>query len=389
VSGRHTYRRRVVGGVAGVAAVAALATLGAEVSAAQSRDRVVMSGLDNPRGLTFAHPSGRTLGQTFDDRGSGRRLALYVAEAGTGGTLRCIPLRGTVCVGRTGAVSRYWRGKQKRIVEGLPSYAPFATGASTGAVGPHDVSFAGGRGYVVIGLAASPDARAALGEKFGWIARFRPNGTVTYTVDVSEYEKQANPDQGPVESNPYGLLEGVGERVVVDAAGNTLLGVAPSGRISTGAVIPSRAQGRNTDAVPTSVAIGPDGAYYVGELTGSPFAPGEARIWRIMPGQAPQVYCSGFSFIIDLDLDRRGNLYVLEHASGPLGPFLGTPGQLLRVGRDCSKTPVSTGLAAPTSVALAPDGHVYVSINGTAPATGAVIRIHVGRQVDAHEEGDD
>lgn len=389
VTRQHAYRRRVVGAVAGFAAVAALAMLGAELTAAQARDRVVMSGLDNPRGLTFAHPSGRTLDRALDDHGSGHPRALYVAEAGTGGTLRCTPLRGTVCVGRTGAVSRYWRGEQKRIVKGLPSYAPFATGASAGAVGPHDVSFAGGRGYVVIGLAANPDARAALGEKFGWIARFRPNGLVTYTVDVSEYEKQANPDQGPVESNPYGLLEGVGERVVVDAAGNTLLGVAPSRRISTGAVIPSRAQGRNTDAVPTSVAIGPDGAYYVGELTGSPFAPDEARIWRIMPSQAPQVYCSGFSFIIDLDFDRRGNLYVLEHASGPLGPFVGTPGQLLRVGRDCSKTPVSTGLAAPTSVAIGPDGDPFVSINGTAPATGAVIRIDVGRQVDDDEEGDD
>jgi hypothetical protein len=144
-----------------------------------------------------------------------------VAEAGTGGTLRCTQIRGTVCVGETGSVSRYWHGKQERIVEGLPSYAPFATGASAGAVGPSDVSFAGRRGYVVIGLAASPDARAALGEKFGWIARFRPNGTVSYRVDVSDYEKQANPDQGPVESNPHGLLEGAGKEVVVDAAGNT------------------------------------------------------------------------------------------------------------------------------------------------------------------------
>lgn len=351
-----------------------LSVFSAAVGAAQSRETIVMSGLNNPRGLTFAPP-----GQPGDHSGHARRSALYVAEAGTGGTLRCAQIRGTVCVGRTGSVSRYWRGEQKRIVQGLPSYAPFAMGASAGAVGPSDVSFAGGRGYVVIGLAANPDARAALGEKFGWIARFRPNGHVTYEADVSEYEKQANPDHGLVESNPYGLLEGGGKRIVADAAGNTLLGVSSRASISTLAVIPSRPQGRITDSVPNSVAIGREGTYYVGELTGGPFLPGEAKVWRVVPGQAPQIYCSGFSFIIDLDFDRTGNMYVLEHASGPGGPFAGTTGQLLRVGRDCSKTPVATGLHAPTSVAIGPDRDAYVSINGTSSAIGAVMRIELRR----------
>jgi hypothetical protein len=350
----------------------AAAALGAAVvcpepAAARGVDAIVMSGLDNPRGLTFDHAGGRP--------------ALYVAEAGRGGTLRCTVIRGTVCVGLTGAVSRYWRGRQERVVEGLPSYAPFAA-ANAGAVGPNDVSFANGRGYVAIGLAAplaaTPDVRAALGEKFGWIARFRPNGRVTYRADVSSFEKQANPDQGPLESNPNGLLEGAGKRVVVDAAGNTLLRVSRWGSISTQAVFESRPQGRTTDAVPTSVAVGPDGAYYVGELTGAPFAPAAARIWRLVPGQAPQVYCTGFSFVVDLDFDRHGNLYVLEHASGPSGPFAGTPGQLLRVGRNCGQTPVRTGLTAPTSVAIGPDGDAYVSINGTSTAIGAVTRIRLG-----------
>jgi hypothetical protein len=274
-------------------------------------------------------------------------------------------------------VSRYWRGEQKRIVEGLPSYAPFAP-PSAGAVGPSDVSFAGGRGYVVVGLAANPDARARLGEKFGWIARFRDNGSVSYQVDVSAYEQQANPDGGTTpESNPYGLLRGAGKHVVVDAAGNSVLAVAPWGRIFTGAVLPSRPQGRSTDSVPTSIALGPDGAFYVGELTGAPFAPNQATVWRVVPGRPPQAFCTGFSYIIDLDFDRHGNLYVLEQASGPNGPFAGTPGQLLRLRRDCSTTEVRPGLRlpAPGSVAIGPDGRAYVSINSTSPATGAVIRI--------------
>jgi hypothetical protein len=49
--------------------------------------------------------------------------------------------------------------------------------------------------------------------------------------------------------------------------GNALLRVSDWGKISTLAAFPSRPQ-RSTDAVPTAVAQGPDGAYYVGELMG-------------------------------------------------------------------------------------------------------------------------
>ena len=92
-----------------------------------------------------------------------------------------------------------------------------------------------------------------------------------------------------------------GRRIVADAASNSLLGVSPSGSISTLAVFPSRfypqTGSRATDAVPDAVATTRrDGAYYVGELTGVPFTPGLANVWRVVPGQAPQVYCSGFSY---------------------------------------------------------------------------------------------
>jgi hypothetical protein len=344
-----------------------LALAGAGAAAAEPSETTVMSGLRNPRGLTFgpADPGGH----------HDRHAALYVAEAGTGGDLRCTTLRGPVCVGLTGSVSRYWHGRQQVVVQGLPSYAPFAP-PSAGAVGPSDVAFAGGRGYVSIGLAANPEVRTQLAEPFGWIARFRPSGRVSYVVDVSGHETEANPDGGLVESNPNGLLAGAGPRLVADAAANSLLSVDSHGTVSTLAVFPSRPQGRVTDAVPTSVARGPDGALYIGELTGVPFTPGQATIWRVVPGQPPQLYCAGFSFIIDLDFDRHGSLYVLEHASGVNGPFAGAPGRLLRVGPGCTTTPIRGGLPAPTSVAIGPDDRAYVSVNGTSATTGAVIRIN-------------
>ena len=49
------------------------------------------------------------------------------------------------------------------------------------------------------------------------------------------------------------------------------------------------------DAVPTSVALGPDGAFYVSELTDFPFPVEGARIYRVVPGEEPQVYAEGFT----------------------------------------------------------------------------------------------
>ena len=82
-----------------------------------------------------------------------------------------------------------------------------------------------------------------------------------------------------------------------------------------------------------SVARGPDGAYYVGEFW-EPFELGAANVWRVVPGQEPQIYCAGFNFIADLDFDRRGNLYVLEYVSVPFtGAVPGGARHAHRVGR--------------------------------------------------------
>ena len=43
------------------------------------------------------------------------------------------------------------------------------------------------------------------------------------------------------------------------------------------------------DTVPTSVAQGPDGSFYVGQLTGSPFPAGRANIYRVPAHGGPAV----------------------------------------------------------------------------------------------------
>jgi hypothetical protein len=139
-----------------------------------------------------------------------------------------------------------------------------------------------------------------------------------------------------------------GGLAVTDAAGNTLLRVSANGAISTLAVFPGRMVDAPSflglppgtqipmEAVPTSVVQGPDGAFYVGQLTGFPYPPGAARVYRVLPGQAPTIYAEGFTNIIDIGFSSDGTLYVLEIAHHGLLSFDPT-GALIRVERDGSR----------------------------------------------------
>lgn len=320
---------------------------------------VVMSGLDNPRGLAFG-PEG----------------ALYVVEAGRGGTRPCIVLRGmNMCYGPTGALTRLWRGTQERVATGLPSYAS-PIGEATG---PHDVSFQGrGGAYITIGFGGDPAARAGFGPVgmlFGTLLHASAGGRWQVVADVSAYEAAANPDGGAIDSNPYGVLAEPGARIVADAGANALLQVRANGDISTIAVFPSRAQGRSTDSVPNAVVVGPDGAYYVSELSGVPFTAGAARVYRVVPGAAPEVFLAGFKTLLDLDFGPDGSLYVLQHATGPT--FFTGPGQVIRVAPDGTRSIVVDGLTRPTSLVVGPDGAIYVSNFGTSVGIGEVLRIEL------------
>jgi hypothetical protein len=326
---------------------------------------VVMSGLDNPRGLAFG-PEG----------------ALYVTEAGRGGTGPCTfairPFEPgqPFCYGPSGAVSRLWRGVQERVVTGLPSYASRFGQAG----GPNDIAMLGrGEARVSVGWGTNPLLRAQLGPpwtSFDWLVRVDASGRWRPDVDLGAYEVAANPDHGTVDSNPYGLLAEPGQFDVAEAGGNALLAVRSNGSVSTIATFPSLPQGRPTDSVPTAVTVGPDGAYYVSELTGVPFTAGAANIYRVVPGEAPTVAYSGFTTIIDLTFGPDGSLYVLEHSTGSFGPpFFQLPGRLLKVASDGTRTTVIGGLTRPGSVVVGPDDALYVSNRITSVGTGEVLRI--------------
>ena len=157
-----------------------------------------------------------------------------------------------------------------------------------------------------------------------------------------EFNPDAGFSAGP-QSNPYHLgALSESEVLVADGAGNTLLSGSTNGNVDWVAVFTPPVD-ENGDwrvlfpldettncyvqPVPTAVAIGPDGAYYVGELIGVTPAilAGEAasplsRVWRIEPG-ARNVTCpsddcqavaSGLISVIDVEIGPDGALYVVE-----------------------------------------------------------------------------
>jgi hypothetical protein len=348
---------------------------------------VVMTGLNNPRGLAFG-PGGW----------------LYVAEAGAGGTGACLTVRGvSQCVGATGSDSRWKQGRgQQRIATGLPSYAPQVSPPPDGATGPHDIGFDEGKGWITLGVGGDPAViRAAFGPGFGRLVKMKKNGSWSFSTDVAAHEQTANPDRGPIDSNPYGILVGDDKKFVAEAGGNALLKVR-NGTVSTVAAFPSRPQGRRTDSVPTAVIKGPGKSLLVAELTGGPFFPGEANIWRVERNGTATPYLTGFTTIIDIDwsCDKK-HLYVLQIASGM---FMAGPPVLLKVNPATNQRTQIAGpeLIQPTSV-LADCRHhddddddlrfaddddddddrgkkhrgdvLYVSNKGTLPAVGEVLRL--------------
>jgi hypothetical protein len=208
---------------------------------------------------------------------------------------------------------------------------------------------------------------------------------------VALYETLNDPDQlgAPLETNPYSVLARPGQQIVLDAAGNDMLRVF-RGQVSTLAVFPNRMVAAPPflglppgatipmQSVPVAVVQGPDGAYYVGEFTGFPFPLGAARIYRVVPGQAPQVFTDGFTNIIDIGFGPSGDLFVLEHTRSSLLNESADPiGRLVRVAKDGTKTTLaSDGLVEPTGLAIGPDGAVFVTNFGTSIGGGQVVRVH-------------
>jgi hypothetical protein len=246
-------------------------------------------------------------------------------------------------------------------------------------------------------------------------------GNVRGIADLVAFEAEVNPDGGAIDSNPFDVaaLDG-GTALVADAAGNDLLAVDMSGNVDWIATFPDELVPTDNiqnligcpnappelvflcgidmmpaQAVPASVAVGPDGAYYVGELKGFPGPLGMSRVWRIEPGTrhaqcgsspACSVVASGFTSIVDLAFGPDGTLYVVEFDEASfmaveLEFFFGIPG--LTQGGTVNACDLSSdtcvvvagGLPLPIAAAAHRDGTLYAAIGSLIPGVAQVITL--------------
>ena len=241
------------------------------------------------------------------------------------------------------------------------------------------------RGVNQVGLPNAGDLLSSPGGKL----------SATLIADLAKFEAEHNPDHGAgpgpsyaqpsIDSDPYGFVPFRGGYAVVDAAGNDLLQVDPTGEVLRARRLPDApdrphipgAQAASSDRSPGATSA--IGAELAGGRPGR--RPLRGRVHRLAipgrictgvarpPGKKPTVFASGFTNIADLGFDGR-DLIVLELASKGLQNPAST-GTLMRLGSNGTRTVLaSTGLVEPTGLAVA-GGWIYISNYGTYPAVGA------------------
>lgn len=326
---------------------------------------VFATGLQYPRGLKFG-----------PDRN------LYVAEAGSGGTMstegtcdQVIPPVGPYLGGFTSRISKVASdGSVTAVADNLPS----GINALGDVLGIADVAFIGNRLYA---LSAGGGCSHGFANDDAAILRVNPDGTTRLIADLSEFQ-QTHPVANP---NPADF-EPDGSWYSMVAVGNLLVAVEPNhGELDSiqanfgvikRIVDISKIQGHS---VPTAVAS--DGVnFFVGNLGTFPIVDGSEVILRITPSGQARIAATGFTTILGLAFDSHGKLYVLENTTG--GNPYPTPGtgKILRLSSDGTQTEIATDLNLPTAMTFGPDGNLYVSSWGFgAPGMGEIDKVTVSQ----------
>lgn len=395
---RSARKGVAVVGAAGVAFALLAAAPPAVAKAPRTGEvTVVATGLNSPRHLSFA-PNGD----------------LYIAESGVpftfefepnptpGGPPVALPADcddsehptfGQTCLEGTSSITLVTKhGQQSRVVTGLP-----ALSNSGGEVnGAFDVLLHGKTLTIAMGLGGPPDFRAEFDDPgkalLGTVIEVKQTGKKQQTsvlADLVAFEEDHNPDRGLLDNNPVDLAWSGRDLIVTDAGANAVFKVTKKGSASEFAVFadpvlvdpppfppePPATEWPNpfpAQHVPTSAAQGPDGAWYVSELTGFPFQQGASTIWRVARNGSVTPYASGLTNVTDLAWAGH-TLYAVQIADE--GLLSGPSGSLVKVSRTGNHEAVADDLFAPYGLAIK-GSHAYVTVGSVAP-DGAVIKVRL------------
>jgi hypothetical protein len=318
---------------------------------------VVLDGLQSPRGLALG-PGG----------------LLYVAQAGSGGNTGAI----TEIRNPSGA-----NPSAKDVVSGLLSFGGDGEFESV-----DGISVQGNGGIYAIFGASSQET--GLPAPAGHLVKFSQGGQMRDIANVGDFDfawSQVHFDLAPrdfPDSNPYGLLSLPDKLYLTDAGTNTLNLLRPNGSDEILAFFPNNII---ADATPTCVAMGPDGALYIGTLAlvDSIVLGPSAIVYRVDPSQADP---NDMSKVLNIATRWATGLWPINGcAFGPDGTFYAS--ELITSkkfsGGDVVKIPFATpdvhisltnnALTFPAGVAVGADGSVFVSNGGAEVPVGQVLRL--------------
>jgi hypothetical protein len=349
----------------GACASASLLGLDAAAEAAPTyKAKTLATGLDSPRGVAIA-PNGN----------------LVLSEAGRGGSGSCLTSGSgnSVCYGTSGALGLFdfSTNSYSRAISGLPSLAK-QTSPYDDATGLNKLTFNGSGQLMGVfgnegGIRSFPGPG---GQWFGQTVSIDLLGsTVTPLANITGFEVSNNPHPTAIDSNPWDLVVRGSDTYVTDAAGNSLVKADSTNQVSLVHVFPNKNVNTPTNAppsfgfppvvsaqtVPTGLAIGSDGFLYIAQLSGLPFAPGSADVFRYDFVNPVTTFASGFSNLVDIAAGPDNSLYLLQYRND----FWASPtGSILRLGLDGSVETLFSELTNPTALAVALDGTIYVTNNG-------------------------
>lgn len=276
-------------------------------------------------------------------------------------------------------------------------------------------------GFLAPAVAVSPDntvwalttagdpGTAGAASLFMW----KPGGKRQKVADIAAFVAN-HPDpfdleDNPEDSNPYDVSATRGKSVLVaDAAANAVMRVTRSGKIHVIARVkprivempagydnpefPPPGTMMPAEGVATAVAMGPDGAVYVGELRGFPATPETSRVWRVKPGAAHAIcrparpdegncreYVDGLTSVVGLDVAPGGAVYAAELSKQSWLAFEeehpgSEEGAVIRISVDKVLRELSPGeVILPGSVAVAPNRKAWVS--GPIFGPGSVFKV--------------